>query len=84
MRHEILQGGASVARMAHNHEAVGSIPTPATKIWKLCGGAESRSVVRDMIGVLTSGIAELAIEDLWSQSSVWPARYEISAERRIG
>lgn len=27
-----LQGGAVLARVAHNHEAVGEIPTPATNL----------------------------------------------------
>ena len=29
-----MRGGAVVARMAHNHQVAGSIPVPATKIFK--------------------------------------------------
>lgn len=32
VEYELLQGGASEARLAHNEKVVGSIPTPASKL----------------------------------------------------
>lgn len=39
-----LRGGATVARLAHNQEVVGSIPTPVTNLAKASGCNTPRTV----------------------------------------